>query len=306
MASYKHYDVLLVNAMFDGMNLVAKEGPLVNEHNGVSVLSENTGAHEELGEFALSVNPFDIQETADSIHAALTMSEAERERRANGLQADRHGARPGSLDRRSARRHRHAPRSAGAGAGRLPARRRLSYSTPNSSAGARHGAGSRRAGGAVAAGSAERVTAVGAARRREGRLRMRLCFAGARERRRVGAGRRARGAGSTAAAGAVFAGTGAGSGSVAAAGAVFAGTGAGSGSVAGAVASRTGTAAPAGTSGAGARRRGQATTRAAAAASASARATFPHRTRPRTPGGRGSVSMSSGGPAPSQFAPLPL
>ena len=78
IASYKHYDLLLVNAMFDGMNLVAKEGPLVNEHNGVSILSENTGAHEELGEFALSVNPFDIQELADSIHAALTMSPAER------------------------------------------------------------------------------------------------------------------------------------------------------------------------------------------------------------------------------------
>jgi trehalose 6-phosphate synthase len=87
MASYKHYDVLIVNAMFDGMNLVAKEGPLVNERNGVSVLSENTGAHEELGEFALSVNPFDIQETADSIHAALTMDAAERERRMKGLQA---------------------------------------------------------------------------------------------------------------------------------------------------------------------------------------------------------------------------
>jgi trehalose 6-phosphate synthase len=86
MASYKHYDVLLVNAMFDGMNLVAKEGPLVNERNGVSVLSENTGAHEELGEFALSVNPFDIQETADSIHAALTMAPEERERRMKGLQ----------------------------------------------------------------------------------------------------------------------------------------------------------------------------------------------------------------------------
>ncbi len=85
MASYKHYDVLLVNAMFDGMNLVAKEGPLVNEVNGVSVLSENTGAHEELGEFALSVNPFDIQETADSIHAALTMSPDERTRRMRGL-----------------------------------------------------------------------------------------------------------------------------------------------------------------------------------------------------------------------------
>jgi trehalose 6-phosphate synthase len=85
VAAYKHYDVLLVNAMFDGMNLVAKEGPIVNEHDGVSILSENTGAHEELGEFALSVNPFDVQELADSIHAALTMSAGERARRAEGL-----------------------------------------------------------------------------------------------------------------------------------------------------------------------------------------------------------------------------
>ncbi len=85
VASYKHYDVLVVNAMFDGMNLVAKEGPLVNERNGVSILSENTGAHEELGEFALSVNPFDIQEMADSIHAALTMGEDERAERLEGL-----------------------------------------------------------------------------------------------------------------------------------------------------------------------------------------------------------------------------
>jgi trehalose 6-phosphate synthase len=85
MAAYKHYDVLLVNAMFDGMNLVAKEGPIVNERAGVSILSENTGAHEELGEFALSVNPFDIQELADSIHAALDMPAQERARRARGL-----------------------------------------------------------------------------------------------------------------------------------------------------------------------------------------------------------------------------
>jgi trehalose 6-phosphate synthase len=85
VASYKHYDVMMVNAMFDGMNLVAKEGPLVNERNGVSILSENTGAHEELGEFALSVNPFDVQELADSIYAALTMSPDERARRAEGL-----------------------------------------------------------------------------------------------------------------------------------------------------------------------------------------------------------------------------
>ncbi len=82
MAAYKHYDVLLVNAMFDGMNLVAKEGPIINERDGVSILSENTGAHEELGEYALSVNPFDIQELADSIHAALTMGPAETRRRA--------------------------------------------------------------------------------------------------------------------------------------------------------------------------------------------------------------------------------
>ncbi|MBA3326834.1 MAG: trehalose-6-phosphate synthase [Solirubrobacterales bacterium] len=85
VAAYKHYDVMIVNAMFDGMNLVAKEGPLVNERSGVSILSENTGAHEELGRCALSVNPFDIQETADSIHAALTMSQDERRRRADGL-----------------------------------------------------------------------------------------------------------------------------------------------------------------------------------------------------------------------------
>jgi trehalose 6-phosphate synthase len=85
MAAYKHYDVLLVNAMFDGMNLVAKEGPIVNEREGVSILSENTGAHEELGEYALSVNPFDIQELADSIYAALTMDPRERHRRAQGL-----------------------------------------------------------------------------------------------------------------------------------------------------------------------------------------------------------------------------
>jgi len=86
MASYKHYDVMMINAMFDGMNLVAKEGPLVNERDGVSILSENTGAHAELGEFSLSVNPFDVQELADAIHTALTMPREERARRARGLE----------------------------------------------------------------------------------------------------------------------------------------------------------------------------------------------------------------------------
>ena len=66
VAAYKHYDVLMVNAIYDGMNLVAKEGPLINERDGVMILSENTGAHEELGSFAVSVNPFDIENQAEA------------------------------------------------------------------------------------------------------------------------------------------------------------------------------------------------------------------------------------------------
>ena len=57
VAAYKQFDVLLVNAVYDGMNLVAKEGPLVNARDGVLVLSENAGAHEELGEWAIERQP---------------------------------------------------------------------------------------------------------------------------------------------------------------------------------------------------------------------------------------------------------
>jgi trehalose 6-phosphate synthase len=85
VARYKHYDLLMVNSLFDGMNLVAKEAPAVNTRDGVLILSENTGAHEELGEFALTVNPFDIEEQAEAIHNALTMSPEERRRRATDL-----------------------------------------------------------------------------------------------------------------------------------------------------------------------------------------------------------------------------
>ena len=60
VAGYKQFDVLLVNPVFDGLNLVAKEACLVNERDGVLVLSENAGVHEELGEWALTVNPFDL------------------------------------------------------------------------------------------------------------------------------------------------------------------------------------------------------------------------------------------------------
>jgi trehalose 6-phosphate synthase len=85
VAAYKNFDVLLVNAVRDGMNLVAKESAVINEKNGVLVLSENAGAHEELGEYALTVNPYDIDEQADAIHEALTMPEEERERRSHAL-----------------------------------------------------------------------------------------------------------------------------------------------------------------------------------------------------------------------------
>ena len=67
------------------MNLVAKESAVINEKNGVLVLSENAGAHEELGEHALSVNPYDIDEQADAVYAALTMPDEERGRRARAL-----------------------------------------------------------------------------------------------------------------------------------------------------------------------------------------------------------------------------
>jgi trehalose 6-phosphate synthase len=85
VAAYKQFDVLLVNPVFDGMNLVAKEGAFVNEHNGVVVLSENAGAFEELGEWVVPVNPFDIQGQADALYAALTMEAGERRRRLEAI-----------------------------------------------------------------------------------------------------------------------------------------------------------------------------------------------------------------------------
>ncbi|MGZ5335420.1 MAG: alpha,alpha-trehalose-phosphate synthase (UDP-forming) [Solirubrobacterales bacterium] len=85
VARYKHFDLLMVNSLFDGMNLVAKEAPSVNTRDGVVMLSENTGAHEELGECTLSVNPFDIQEQADTMYRALTMDPEEKRLRAERL-----------------------------------------------------------------------------------------------------------------------------------------------------------------------------------------------------------------------------
>ena len=85
VAAYGAYDALLVNPVFDGMNLVAMEGPLVNRHHGVLILSRNAGAFGRLGRHALSINPFDLQETAEAIRQALEMPAEERTRRARGL-----------------------------------------------------------------------------------------------------------------------------------------------------------------------------------------------------------------------------
>jgi trehalose 6-phosphate synthase len=85
VAMMRLYDVLLVNPIIDGMNLVAKEGPVVNERDGVLVLSEGAGASEELEEAALVVSPYDVVEMAEALHRALAMSPRERARRAGAL-----------------------------------------------------------------------------------------------------------------------------------------------------------------------------------------------------------------------------
>jgi trehalose 6-phosphate synthase len=84
-AALLHYDVLLVNPIRDGLNLVAKEGPLFNTVDGVLVLSREAGAFEELHPAALGVNPFDVAETAAALDQALAMDGAERAERAERL-----------------------------------------------------------------------------------------------------------------------------------------------------------------------------------------------------------------------------
>jgi trehalose 6-phosphate synthase len=95
VARYKHFDLLMVNSLFDGMNLVAKEAPAVNTRDGVLMLSENTGSHQELWDFVISVNPFDIQEQADAIHRALTMPAEQRRAWSQGLKDIIYSRNPG-------------------------------------------------------------------------------------------------------------------------------------------------------------------------------------------------------------------
>ena len=74
-------DVLLVNPIRDGMNLVAEEGPILSERGCALVLSREAGAAALVGEAALLVNPYDVSATANALHAGLIMPAAERQRR---------------------------------------------------------------------------------------------------------------------------------------------------------------------------------------------------------------------------------
>jgi len=87
VAGLQIYDVLLVNSIADGMNLVAKEGPVVNRRDGVLILSERTGAYQQLESGVLVISPLDIYGTAEAMHQALIMSADERRERANHLRS---------------------------------------------------------------------------------------------------------------------------------------------------------------------------------------------------------------------------
>ncbi|MEU3930816.1 trehalose-6-phosphate synthase [Streptomyces sp. NPDC029044] len=87
LAAYRLADVALVNPIRDGMNLVAKEVPVVSDAGCALVLSREAGAHEELGEDAITVNPYDVTGTATALHEALSMRPEERAERSKRLAA---------------------------------------------------------------------------------------------------------------------------------------------------------------------------------------------------------------------------
>jgi trehalose 6-phosphate synthase len=78
VAGFTRYDVLLVNPIKDGLNLVAKEGPIVNQRDGVVVLSPEAGAYDELRDAVVPVHPYDMVQGAEALHRALSMPADER------------------------------------------------------------------------------------------------------------------------------------------------------------------------------------------------------------------------------------
>jgi trehalose 6-phosphate synthase len=87
LAACRLADVLLINPIRDGMNLVAQEGPVLSDRGCALVLSREAGAAALLGDDALLVNPFDLTQTADALDRALTMAPEERRRRSAAVAA---------------------------------------------------------------------------------------------------------------------------------------------------------------------------------------------------------------------------
>jgi trehalose 6-phosphate synthase len=87
LAAYAEYDVLLVNPVMDGLNLVAKEAPLLNERDGALVLSRQAGAFEEIGTWTVGVDPRDVPGQAQALALALSLPVAERRRRLEAIRA---------------------------------------------------------------------------------------------------------------------------------------------------------------------------------------------------------------------------
>ena len=85
LAAYRLADVLVVNPMRDGMNLVAKEGAVVSDEGLALVLSRDAGSADDLGGDALLVNPYDVSQTAEALHRALSMPADERAARSARL-----------------------------------------------------------------------------------------------------------------------------------------------------------------------------------------------------------------------------
>ena len=101
VAAYLEYDVLLVNPVMDGLNLVAKEAPLVNERDGVLVLSRNAGAYEELEAWVIGVDPLDVDGQAEALERAIELPAEAAAGAAGRDPRPRSRARPRGLGRRA-------------------------------------------------------------------------------------------------------------------------------------------------------------------------------------------------------------
>lgn len=85
VAQFRDYDVMIVNPLADGRNLIALEAVALNERGGVLILSTEAGVYEDLGEHAIGIDPFDVEDLARAMFQALTMAPDERHLRSVGL-----------------------------------------------------------------------------------------------------------------------------------------------------------------------------------------------------------------------------